>query len=150
MMNRVFCVSFVLLQFLVALCSCGEQPALVGTYEATNPQDPEHVVVLVLQSGGNGSWSFADEEVPVRWEQRKEQIWLHHKGGGILAGKISGAGEIEIVLPGIGSMLFKRQKITSAAGLLNRLFTWRESRVYNAPNCALVCFNRNLVEVFER
>jgi hypothetical protein len=109
-MNRSFHIFFVFLQLLVTLWSCGQQPALVGRYEATDPQDSKNVVVLVLQSSGNGSWNFEDEEVPVRWEQRDQQIWLHHKGGGVVAGKISGVGEIEIALPGIGNLLFKKEK----------------------------------------
>jgi len=108
-MNRSFHIFVVMLHLLVVLWSCGQQPALVGRYEAIDPQDSKHVVVLVLQSSGNGSWNFEDEEVPVRWEQRDQQIWLHYRGGGVVAGEISGADEIEIALPGIGNLLFKRK-----------------------------------------
>lgn len=118
-MNRFLHIFLATLQILVMLSACGQQPALVGRYEATDPQDPKHVVVLVLKNGGNGSWNFAGEEVPVLWEQRGQEIWLHHKGGGVLAGKISGIGEIEIMLPGVGGMLFKRQKISSSLSLSN-------------------------------
>lgn len=108
-MNRSFYILFVFLQLLVAFWSCGQQPAMDGRYEATNPQDSKSVVVLVLQSNGNGSWNFEDEEVPVRWEQMDQQIWLHHKGGGVVAGKIVGADKVEIALPGIGNLSFKRE-----------------------------------------
>jgi len=109
-MKRSLIILFTGLQLLVTLCFCGQKPALDGRYEAVNPQHSGNDVVLVLKSDGNGSWNFEDEEVPLRWDQRDQQIWLHYRGGGVVAGKITGVEEIEMTLPGIGNLSFKKKQ----------------------------------------
>ncbi|MBI5522190.1 MAG: hypothetical protein HY910_06135 [Desulfarculus sp.] len=95
---------------LAGLWAVGCQPGqdLPGKYLASHPEDPGSQVVLVLQPAGKGSWSYSDEEVPLRWEARGGEVWLHLKGGGLLAGRPDRDAAIKLELPGYGDILFQR------------------------------------------
>lgn len=95
---------------LAWLLAAGCQPdqTLPGRYLASLPDDPDSQVVLVLQPTGKGSWSYSDEEVPFRWESKGDEVWLHLKGGGLIAGKPNRDAAIKLELPGYGDILFQR------------------------------------------
>lgn len=95
---------------LTLLLAAGCQPdrAMPGRYVAPHPDDPDSQVVLVLQATGRGSWTYSDEEVSFRWESKADEVWLHLKGGGLLAGQAQGDQVIELDLPGLGAIVFQR------------------------------------------
>jgi len=109
MLRSALIILFMLLLGSAAY-SCGQGPDLQGRYEAVNPQHQGNVVVLALRSAGKGSWTIEGEEVPIRWERRNQEIWLHHKGGAVIAGKLVEAGRIDVELPGLGRFLFLRKQ----------------------------------------
>lgn len=94
--------------WLALFLAAGCQPdrAMLGRYLAGGPDDPDSQVVLVLQSSGKGSWTYNDEEVPFQWEVRADQVLLHIKGDGLIAGKAGRDSVIEIDLPGVGRLRF--------------------------------------------
>jgi len=93
--------------FLAAACQ--PERSIPGKYLAPGPgYNPESLVALILHPTGKGSWSYNDEEVPLQWESRPGQVWLHVKGGGLIVGRDDGQGVIELDLPGLGPISFRR------------------------------------------
>jgi hypothetical protein len=93
-----------------ALLMWGCEPAtqFEGRYEGR--EAPISRVSLTLQAGGKGAWTVEQETTPLRWEIRDGTVWLHFKGGGVIAARpIDGAQQTLMVeLPGIGTVRLLR------------------------------------------
>lgn len=87
------------------MAGCEGSPGLEGKYLAQG-QDGKSVT-LTLKPGFTGEWETATDSVPVRWEVRGGEVWLHSKNGGILRGKIQD-GALRVSLPGEGELVFSR------------------------------------------
>ncbi|MDP3182830.1 MAG: hypothetical protein Q8M54_08450 [Desulfobaccales bacterium] len=67
----------------IGLVGCGVREPYAGKYKSINEQ-PE--ITLELKANGEGSWASGDMRVSFRWELKKDKIWIHAKGGGVLIG----------------------------------------------------------------
>jgi len=90
---------------LLVLAGCEGSPGVEGKYLAQG-QDGKNVT-LTLKAGFTGEWETATDSVPVRWEVRGGEVWLHSKSGGILRGILQD-GTLRVVLPGEGELVFAR------------------------------------------
>lgn len=95
-----------LLALCLCLAACGEDRGqLAGRYTAT--AQAGHIF-LTLREDGGGEWQAGGESVQFRWERRDGEIWLHARGGGVLAGRLQPGG-LEMELPQAGRLLFHRE-----------------------------------------
>ncbi|MFH1349431.1 MAG: hypothetical protein ABII26_00695 [Pseudomonadota bacterium] len=104
----MFLINILLLSLMLNL-SCGEErERLEGKYLATNNKNQRATAIyLELGSNGRGSWSTEEDTVSLKWEIKKNEIWLHTHSGGVIVCKISGD-IIEARLPSAGVHSFKR------------------------------------------
>ena len=65
------------------LLGCCERSPYAGKYNSVNETPP---VTLELKANGEGVWASGDMQVSFRWEFKKDKIWIHAKGGGVLIG----------------------------------------------------------------
>ncbi|MBU1002958.1 MAG: hypothetical protein KKE73_10595 [Proteobacteria bacterium] len=84
---------------------CSQVPDVPGTYSAKNGAATVH---LTLGDDGKGVWSTEGEDVPLTWQVKKGEVWLHTKSGGVLPGRISEGGVIRLELPGVGELEFRQ------------------------------------------
>lgn len=91
---------------LLALASCGGDPALPGRYAGQSPLGP---VTLELREGGKGSWSTPDEDIAVTWERRGGEVWLHTKTGGVIICAVRPDRTMLANVPGVGRIPLSRQ-----------------------------------------
>jgi hypothetical protein len=96
---------FVALALALLLAACDSSPGAQGKYVAAT-QDGR-AVTLTLKPGFTGDWETPTDSVPVRWEERRGEIWLHAKGGGVLRG-VPRDGALVVTLPGEGELVFRR------------------------------------------
>lgn len=89
---------------LVLLLGCAGGAELEGRYEAQEDAD----VVLELHEGGKGTWATADDEVAFTWDERRGEVWLHTKSGGLIAAVVDPQGRILMDVPGVGRLTFER------------------------------------------
>lgn len=92
---------------MLVLGSCSQGRDIAGRYEATNPSGGPPLV-LQLKNDGKGSWSIEKEDATFAWEHGGDEILLHSKSGGVIAGTLKIDGSIEINLPGVGVFRFLR------------------------------------------
>lgn len=98
-------VCITILFMTVHACSPSKD-TVAGKYTA---QSPETEVVLTLNENGRGIWSTDTDEITFKWSlQKKGQIWLHTKEGGVIQGKIV-EDQIKLTLPGIDELIFSKQ-----------------------------------------
>jgi hypothetical protein len=90
------------------LGGCKNADDLKGKYLAEIKDSSSPSIKLELGANGQGSWSMKGEKVFFRWETQGQEVWLHTKSGGVVAGRILSQGTIEIKLPGAGTLLFRK------------------------------------------
>ncbi|BBD07350.1 hypothetical protein [Desulfovibrio ferrophilus] len=90
---------------IALLLGCAQAPDIPGLYHA---QNGDAVVRLTLGEDGKGLWSTEDDDVPLTWEIKKGEVWLHTKSGGVLPGKIGDDGVIRLELPSVGNLEFRQ------------------------------------------
>lgn len=93
------------LVLLLAVAGCAQAPDWPGTYHA---KTGETQVELILGEDGKGVWSTEDDDVPLTWEVKKGEVWMHTKSGGVLPGRVGGDGVLLVELPGVGKMTFRK------------------------------------------
>jgi hypothetical protein len=92
---------------LLASLSCHRDQRFVGEYRAA-PLGAGAPLTLLLNADGKGSWTIAGEDVPFSWESKGDELVLHSKSGGVLAGKFTENSSIDITLPGVGRLQFEK------------------------------------------
>lgn len=93
------------LALTLLLTACDPSTGAQGKYLAATHDG--RTVTLTLKPGFTGDWETPTDSVPVRWEERRGEIWLHSKGGGVLRG-VMRDGALVVTLPGEGELVFKR------------------------------------------
>ncbi|MBL7213259.1 MAG: hypothetical protein KJ573_09140 [Proteobacteria bacterium] len=96
-----------IISLAIIVVSCGDKDKWAGKYLSTtskNQQGP--AISLELMADGNGSWATEEDSVSFKWEVRGNEVLLHTKSGGIIAGKIKGD-SIEVNLPGMAPCQFR-------------------------------------------
>jgi hypothetical protein len=88
-----------------SLLSCGSAQDLSGRYVSIAGQP---AVQLELERDGKGEWATDIDAVPVKWEVRGGEVWLHTKAGGVLKGTIKG-GTLVFDLPGTPAFTLQRK-----------------------------------------
>ncbi len=68
-------------------------------------------IVLELGANGQGSWQAQEDIVQFKWDTRGDEIFLHTRAGGVVAGSMKEEG-IHLALPGLGKFVFKRMPDT--------------------------------------
>jgi hypothetical protein len=100
--------------FLAALglWGCSNREPYAGKYRSLG-QTPE--INLELKANGEGVWEAGGQRVTFRWEVKKDKIWIHAKGGGVLIGTPAGdllaldmTGDIHPGCPPQSCVSFKR------------------------------------------
>lgn len=95
--------------FFLPIMGCQEPSEIKGSRWAEARQEHQAPLSrLELGPNGQGSWSKGEERVLFKWEIKDNQIWLHTKSGGVVAGKIVAEDRIEINLPGTERLIFKK------------------------------------------
>jgi hypothetical protein len=69
------------------LLGCSDRGPYAGKYRSMG-QTPE--ITLELKANGEGVWEAGGQQVSFRWEVKKDRIWIHAKGGGVLVGTPAG------------------------------------------------------------
>ena len=88
--------------------SCQPGRDLAGKYKAMDPRGGGKAVLLELKSDGKGSWKMGHEDFSFTWEDRGDEVWLHSKSGGVIAGNIGKDHSIHVSLPEVGSFRFEK------------------------------------------
>jgi hypothetical protein len=104
------CLWWIPVVFSALFCwGCKNSGEVPGKYLA-ELKEPTASISIKLQLGANGqgSWDMKGERVFFRWETQGQEVWLHTKSGGVVAGRILGRGVIEIKLPGAGTLSFRK------------------------------------------
>lgn len=81
---------------------------LVGKYRAAPPPGDDKALMLELKRDGKGSWKMGHEDFSFTWEDRGDEVWLHTKTGGVVAGRIGEDRSIHVSLPAVGSFRFEK------------------------------------------
>ncbi len=90
----------VLLGLMLAL-GCQSQQYLAGKYKSVSQGPGAPAILLELESDGKGSWKAGDQpKVTFRWEIKKDKIWIHAEGGGVLIGTPLGQDELSLDMSG--------------------------------------------------
>ena len=95
-----------LLVVVLGLFACGAHEDMVGTYYAAGEAGVE--VSLALHDGGKGTWTTDEADVPLTWELKGGELWLHTRAGGVLSGAVEGGGVVRMDLPGVGELVFRQ------------------------------------------
>lgn len=91
----------------ILVCGCSRShDQLVGTYTAVVASDAGPVS-LELEADGKGLWSIDTDNAAFRWDLYQGKLRLHTKAGGVIEGTIA-RGEIQLALPGKGTIRFQR------------------------------------------
>ena len=98
----------VLVVLALGLCACGAREDMVGSYHAAGHGGVD--VSLVLHEGGKGTWTTDEADVPLTWELKGDELWLHTRAGGVLSGVVEGGGVVRMDLPGVGELVFRQVK----------------------------------------
>jgi hypothetical protein len=85
----------------VLALGCQSQQPFAGKYQSVPKAPGEPSIVLELESDGKGSWKAGDQpKVTFRWEIKKDKIWIHGEGGGVLIGTPAGKDELSLDMSG--------------------------------------------------
>jgi hypothetical protein len=88
----------------LALLACSSATDPSGRYVSV---DGQPAVQLDLKQDGKGEWTTDIDAVPVQWEVRGGEVWLHTKTGGVIKGTLSG-GTLVFDLPGAPGFTLQR------------------------------------------
>ncbi len=92
---------FVLILSVMFALGCQSQQHLAGKYKSVPKAPGEPSITLELESDGKGSWKAGDQpKVTFRWEIKKDKIWIHAEGGGVLIGTPTGKDELSLDMSG--------------------------------------------------
>jgi hypothetical protein len=95
---------------LLLLLSCEGRDRYAGVYKAVPKEAVKQEIVLELKANGEGSWRVGSKdssEIPVAWYLKHGELRVDTKEGGVIVGKI-GRDSIQMTLPGIGPLTFKK------------------------------------------
>jgi hypothetical protein len=81
---------------------------LTGKYRAVPIPGDGKALELELKSDGKGSWKMGHEDFSFTWEDRGDEVWLHTRAGGVVAGRIGEDRSIHVSLPAVGSFRFEK------------------------------------------
>lgn len=98
-------VCILVLAFLIN--GCGEEKRILGRY--TSDPTPSGMIILSLNENGRAEWMTDIDTASMRWEQRGQEVWLHTKEGGVIRGILKDSA-LRLTLPGVGVILFKKEK----------------------------------------
>jgi hypothetical protein len=97
------------------LGGCTSREPYVGKYQSYGQPAEQQTIILELKPNGEGVWSAGDQRVTFRWEIKKEKIWRHTHGGGVLIGTPVGdeitvdmSGDLRPCCPVSSMVKFKR------------------------------------------
>ncbi len=91
----------VLILGIMLAWGCQSQQHLAGKYKSVPRGPGEPPIILELESDGKGSWKAGDQaKVTFRWEIKKDKIWIHAEGGGVLIGTPTGQDELSLDMSG--------------------------------------------------
>lgn len=102
--------SVVLLMLVIPLMvwQCDRHEKMVGKYHALDVSEGGRIsATLALEANGKGLWSIETDNAPFRWDVNQNVIRLHTPSGGVIEGIIDN-GSIQLPIPGLGVILFKR------------------------------------------
>jgi hypothetical protein len=85
--RRLSTLALIWLLAALALGGCKAREPFAGKYQSVN-RTPQ--ITLELKANGEGTWSMGDQQVSFRWEVKKDRIWIHAKGGGVMIGTLAG------------------------------------------------------------
>jgi hypothetical protein len=98
-LSRAACV--ILIFSVMLALGCQSQQYLAGKYKSVPKVSGEPVITLELESDGKGSWKAGDQpKVTFRWEIKRDKIWIHAEGGGVLIGTPVGQDELSLDMSG--------------------------------------------------
>jgi len=98
----------VLLFAAAAICSCGQQEAVVGKYEAVSQNAAGRIALMLeLQADGKGYWSVETDNAPFRWDLHDNTIRLHTPAGGVIQGTLD-QDKLRITMLGEGIIEFTK------------------------------------------
>ena len=110
-MRRPYRLLAGLLLIGILSASCESKSVWEGRFVGQRGTDPGGAVTLILQAGGKGQWSAAEESTPLRWEERSGALWLHFKAGGVMVAQLIPAEKaLSLELPGVGALILRRAK----------------------------------------
>ena len=93
---------------------CKNADDLQGKYLAEIKEDSSSPSIkLELGPNGQGSWAMKGEKVFFRWETQGQEVWLHTKSGGVVAGRIWDRGPLKSNCRGPAHSLSGRFNINS-------------------------------------
>ncbi len=95
---------------LAIVIGCGSRAPQLGTYiaEIRAQAPPNHrETSLELKETGVGVWRVGDDEVPLSWYVKDDELRLNTKSGGVIVGRMDNE-VIHITLPGSEDLLFKK------------------------------------------
>lgn len=89
--------------------ACESRSSWEGRYAGPPGQNPADTVALTLQAGGKGQWTAEQESTPLRWEERRNALWLHLKTGGVMVAQpVPGQQALTLELPGVGALTLRK------------------------------------------
>lgn len=91
---------------VASLVACGSPERYEGTY-VSEGADTVPVMNIELHEDGKGVWKRGSDTFSFSWGVKGEELRLHLKDGGVLVGHDRN-GKLEISLPGLGEVLFKK------------------------------------------
>lgn len=94
--------------FLLFTVACSSKSEFTGTYQ-TDEADEEMRSELELKEDGEGCWRVGDNEEPLSWYVRGDEIRLNTRKGGVIVAKIQGE-TLEITLSGGKKLSFRKIK----------------------------------------
>jgi hypothetical protein len=98
----------VCLLLLMLVLACESRDRYIGTYRAEADKLPKQAeMIMELKANGDGAWKMGDEEIPFTWYVKSGELRINTKGGGVIVGSTA-ANAIQIILPGIGPLRFKK------------------------------------------
>jgi len=108
--KSVMGVVFLVLVMPLLFWQCDQHEKIVGKYNAVETSPDSGIpATLELQANGKGLWSIETDNAPFRWDRKHNKIRLHTPSGGVIEGTLDNEA-IQIAIPGMGVILFKRHE----------------------------------------
>lgn len=93
---------------LIGGWGCNSRDRYIGTYQSVEAGSAaKDATMIELNPNGDGFWKRHEEEVPISWFIKGDELRINTKDGGIMVGKIKN-NEFSIILPGKGVITFKK------------------------------------------